>query len=73
MRRPLSAFALSLALLAGAWIWYVVAYAGDEVDPPGWLLGIWFAAWGLLALSILWAIVHLVRSRARVHRGEGAG
>jgi DMSO reductase anchor subunit len=73
LRGPLVVFALALALVAGAWVWFVAAYAGDEESPPGWLLAIWFVAWGLLALSLLWAIVHLVRSRLRVHRGEGAG
>jgi hypothetical protein len=73
MRRPLIAFALSLVLLAGAWTWYVVAYAGDDEEPPGWLLAIWWVGLGLLALSLVWAIVHLVRVRGRViHRGRGA-
>ena len=70
MRRPLIAFALSLAVLAGAWIWYVAAYAGDEEDPPGWLVAIWLVAWGVLALSVLWAIVRFGRSR-RAHAEDG--
>ena len=73
MRGPLIVFAFALALVAGAWIWNVVAYAGDEDSTPNWLLAIWFVAWGLLALAILWVIVHLVRGRARVHRGGTAG
>ena len=73
MRRPLIVFAFALALVAGAWTWNVVAYAGDEESTSNWLLAIWSVAWGLLGLAILWAIVHLVRSRMRVHRGEGAG
>jgi DMSO reductase anchor subunit len=72
MRRPLLVFAFALALAIGAWVWFAVAYAGDEESPPGWLLAIWFVAWSLLVLSVLWAIVHLVRSR-HMHRGEGAG
>lgn len=75
MRRPLIAFAFAfaLALAVGAWVWFLVAYAGDEESPPGRLLAIWFVAWSLLALSVLWAIVHFVRSRLRVHRSEGTG
>jgi hypothetical protein len=66
MRRPLSIFALSLVLLAGTWTWYVIAYVGDEEDPPGWLLAIWFVGLGLLAISLVWAIVHPVRALGRV-------
>ncbi|HXV34999.1 MAG TPA: hypothetical protein VD769_13405 [Gaiellaceae bacterium] len=73
MRRPLILLAAGLALVAGAWTWNVVAYAGDEEPTPGWLLAVWFVAWGLLAVALVWAIVHLVRSRSRVRRGEGAG
>lgn len=73
MRMPLIVFATALALVAGAWIWNVVAYAGDEESTPNWLLAIWSVAWGLLALAILWAIVHLVRGRGRVHGGGTAG
>jgi DMSO reductase anchor subunit len=73
MRRPLIVFAFAFALVASAWIWNVVAYAGDEESTPNWLLAIWFVAWGLLALAILWAIVHLVRARGRAHKGGTVG
>ena len=73
MRRPLLVCALGLALGIGAWVWFAAAYAGDEESPPGWLLGIWFVAWGLLVLAILWAIVHLFRARVRAHKGGTVG
>jgi peptidoglycan biosynthesis protein MviN/MurJ (putative lipid II flippase) len=73
MRRQLIVFGLSLLLLACAWIWNVVAYAGDEEDTPGWLVAIWLVLWGVLVISLIWAIGHLVRARGRAHRGGTAG
>jgi hypothetical protein len=65
MRGPLIALALSLVLLAGVWAWGLLAYAVDEEAVPRWLRAIWFVALGLLALSLVWAIVHLVRVPGR--------
>jgi len=73
MRRPLIVFAFAFALVAGAWIWNVVAYAGDEESTPNWLLAIWFLAWGILALAILWTIVRFVRTRGRAQSGGTVG